>query len=215
MNPKESKNHWPISILGAAAFLAAGAFYVSRSNKSGSKDNFQELSMERKSFIKAIESYLGTPYQWGGGRTPEYDYGVDCSGLVIASYRDSHLPLPRCSMHTSNGWWHCLERISDPLPGDLAFYGHPDQDRAIHVEVVTSWDGQKAETIGANGGGRNTTSPEIASQQNAYVKRESTNIRSLPFLGFTRNPLESLAQEPSMDMEKNQEPLALQPDEVL
>ena len=204
-------------VLSSAVVVGLVAFFFGISREKSSESSGQtsvNLSPERQKFLEKVESYLGTLYQWGGGRNPKYDYGVDCSGLVIAALRDAGYALPPCSMPTSDGWWHCLERVDDPMPGDLAFYGSKDQDRAVHVEVVTSWDGHNAEVIGANGGSRSTTTPEQAQEQNAYVRREDSHLHWKKFLGFARNPLELLAQsKPSKTTEGVR--LELQHDEVL
>lgn len=195
--------------------LIAVLFGISKATSSkGGESTTPDISPERQRFLEKVEHYLGTLYQWGGGRNPKFDYGVDCSGLVIAALRDAGYALPPCSMPTSNGWWHCLERVDDPLPGDLAFYGHKDQDRAIHVEVVTSWDGKNAHLIGANGGSSSTTTPEQAEEQHAYVRREDSHLHWNKFLGFARNPLESLAYGKPTEAAEGVR-LELQPDEVL
>lgn len=196
-----------VGILGLLFFAVAA-----KSSDGDDSPKEQPLSPEREAFLDAVRSQLGVLYQWGGGRNPKYDYGVDCSGLVISSLWKADLKLPSCGGATSNIWWHCLERISDPSPGDLAFYGDASTDRAIHVEVVESYDGENAVVIGANGGGPQVTSPEIAKEKNAHVRRESSHLHWKKFLGFARltfdRPIKGF-------VESSEIPLELQADEVL
>ncbi|MEZ5309008.1 MAG: NlpC/P60 family protein [Microthrixaceae bacterium] len=69
--------------------------------------------------IAAAKSRLGTPYRWGG-TTPA---GFDCSGLMLWSWAQVGVRLPR----TSGAQKAATQRISfDQLqPGDLVFSGNP------------------------------------------------------------------------------------------
>ena len=71
----------------------------------------------RLRLISAAESYLGTPYRYGG-----FDRrGMDCSGLVYASFRDAlEISVPR----TAEGLYYWAEKIpaEDLQPGDLVFF---------------------------------------------------------------------------------------------
>lgn len=69
--------------------------------------------------IAAAQSRLGTPYRWGG-TTPA---GFDCSGLMLWSWAQAGVSLPR----TSGAQRSYTQRISfDQLqPGDLVFSGNP------------------------------------------------------------------------------------------
>lgn len=171
---------------GAMGLVAVG---VAKASTKPDDDPLAGVSPARRLFLEHVETYQGTLYQWGGGRSPGSDYGVDCSGLIIAALRDANLPLPPCPLATSDGWWQCLPRIPDPLPGDLALYGTPG--RAVHVEVVKRFDGTDADTVGAEGGDRDVLTPAIAEQRNARVRDASTHARS-NFLGFCRNPLDQV-----------------------
>lgn len=64
-------------------------------------------------------SRLGTPYRWGG-TTPA---GFDCSGLMLWSWAQAGVSLPR----TSGAQRAYTQRISAAQlqPGDLVFTGNP------------------------------------------------------------------------------------------
>ncbi len=69
--------------------------------------------------ISAAMSRLGTPYRWGG-TSPA---GFDCSGLMLWSWAQAGVSLPR----TSGAQKAATQRISSSQlqPGDLVFSGSP------------------------------------------------------------------------------------------
>lgn len=179
----------PVLLGGAAALLLVAA---SRRSSPSSAPSVPSTTPARAALLEQALGLLGTPYQWGGGRSPG-DFGLDCSGLVILASKRAGVPLPPCPLATSDGWWRCLPRVSSPLPGDLALYGSPE--RAVHVELVLAYDPSTgiAQTLGANGGDRDVLTPEIAQERGAFVRYASTEGRS-NFLGFVSNPVDSPAQ---------------------
>jgi probable lipoprotein NlpC len=84
----------------------------------------------RLSLIEAASQYLGTPYRYGGLN----QYGLDCSGLIYLSLRDSlEVEAPRIS----EDLYRWTERLPDAelQPGDLVFFirnGH-----IFHVGMYT------------------------------------------------------------------------------
>lgn len=199
---------WGGLLLGGLVGLAAW-----HGQRDSEDDEEEPLSPERRRFLEEVRAHLGTWYQWGGGRTPKYDYGVDCSGLIISALRNAGYPQIPCPLATSNGWWQCLTRVDVPTPGDLALYGHKSQDRAIHVEVVETWNGEHATLIGANGGDKDVTSEDIARKRNAFVKEVATNQRP-NFLGFVRLPLEDMVRSQSKSSDPYPISFELQEDEA-
>ncbi len=76
----------------------------------------KERLKKRDIILKAAQQFDGTPYQLGG----ESKRGIDCSALVMLSYKNAGITLPRTSMEQS--------KIGKPInlteaqPGDLIFF---------------------------------------------------------------------------------------------
>ena len=87
--------------------------------------------------IKAAKEYQGTPYQLGG----ETKNGIDCSALVMLSFRVANITLPRTSIEQSK-----LGRLvskEEALPGDLIFFKFKkskSSNPVNHVGIVTKLD---------------------------------------------------------------------------
>ena len=78
--------------------------------------------------LAVARGFLGTPYVWGGlGRD-----GIDCSGLVHLAFRaiGSRVPRDAADQAAAAG------RSRSPQPGDLYFFGRPDE-AVSHVGFVT------------------------------------------------------------------------------
>jgi cell wall-associated NlpC family hydrolase len=78
--------------------------------------------------IQAAEGELGVPYVWGGS-SPS---GFDCSGLVMWSYAQAGISLPRTSGAQYAATTHIP--LADIQPGDLLFYG-PDGSEHVAMYV--------------------------------------------------------------------------------
>jgi cell wall-associated NlpC family hydrolase len=84
-----------------------------------------------RSVVAFALTQIGVPYQWGG-TTPGVE--LDCSGLVVVSYRAIGLTLPRTTFEQAR------LGVSVPLtelqPGDLLFFsgGRPTHDLG-HVTI--------------------------------------------------------------------------------
>jgi hypothetical protein len=78
--------------------------------------------------LGVARGFLGTPYLWGGlGRD-----GIDCSGLVHVSFRAVGVRVPRDAADQAAA----AVPVDDPRPGDLWFFGRPDE-KVSHVGFVT------------------------------------------------------------------------------
>ena len=84
----------------------------------------------RSQVLAAAAKYEHTPYRHAGVD----QRGVDCSGLVFASFRDAlGVSVPR----TSEGLYTWTERIviEDAEPGDLVFFRTTGSGRISHVGI--------------------------------------------------------------------------------
>lgn len=182
-----------VALYGAIGGAVGGlAWYVA--NVLG--DEEADLPEWRKAMLRRAREHLAnrTLYQWGGGRSPS-NYGVDCSGMVITCLAEAGVPLPP-EGGTSGVWWSVLPRVEVPLPGDVALFGRPD--KAIHVTLVEKvLEGGDAMTIGANGGDKDVTTPQIAEARGAFVSRKRA-LEWKNFLGYcTFDPEIRAAQTPA------------------
>ncbi len=73
----------------------------------------------RVEICEFAKQYVGNRYVWGGVSLTK---GADCSGFVLAVYKNFGVSLP----HSSRAQANCGTRISvsDVKPGDLIFYGN-------------------------------------------------------------------------------------------
>lgn len=88
--------------------------------------------------VKAAESFLGTPYVWGG-TTPGPNGGVDCSGLTMEAWAAAGISL----LHSA--YYQYLESTPIPLnqlrPGDLLFYNFDGSGNPVGIDHVVMYVG--------------------------------------------------------------------------
>lgn len=82
--------------------------------------------------ILAARTFVGTPYKYGGTTRS----GMDCSGLLMNSFKAINMSLPRTSEAQSKiGMKVDME---DLQPGDLVFFATGEKKRKVtHVGLVT------------------------------------------------------------------------------
>lgn len=85
--------------------------------------------------VETALSYKGTPYLWAGTNSE----GMDCSGLVVASFKAGGISVPRIAGDQA--------KIGPPMeldelePGDLVFFTDKVGNTAItHVGIITQTD---------------------------------------------------------------------------
>ena len=110
-------------------------------SKTQSNPSLSTIAIQQ--VLQAAKSYLGTPYQYGGTS----QQGIDCSGLVFASYLSIDKKLPRTSRALAEiGQVVTKEQI---LTGDLVFFSSRNDGNINHVGLVTQVEGPQISFIHA------------------------------------------------------------------
>lgn len=82
--------------------------------------------------VVAARSYMGTPYRYGGIDKK----GIDCSGLLVCSFRTVEVSLPRTSQEQSD--YGKAVSINELQPGDLVFFSASKwKGKVSHAGMVT------------------------------------------------------------------------------
>ncbi len=83
--------------------------------------------------ISTARTFIGTPYRYGGTTRS----GMDCSGLLINSFRVVEVSLPRSSEAQSKVGKE-IKKMNDLEPGDLVFFATGRKRKQVtHVGLVT------------------------------------------------------------------------------
>lgn len=99
--------------------------------------------------VKAAESYIGTPYVWGGESMQEG--GMDCSGFVYNALKDAGYNIGRTTAQGYRSYGTAVKK-TDMQPGDLVFFGKDGS--ASHVGIYIG----NGQMIHSSGGKKNTSS---------------------------------------------------------
>lgn len=84
--------------------------------KTPNLDVKSKSNVNASNVIQAGESYIGTPYKWGGNDTS----GIDCSGFTKNVFASQGIELPRTALEQSKGGTSVA--FKDLEPGDLIFF---------------------------------------------------------------------------------------------
>ena len=103
-----------------------------RTKKVITKKGSNTSSSKTTNIIDYAKTFEGVRYKYGGTTKK----GMDCSGLVVTSYKSEDVLLPRTTRDLSTtGSWIDLKKVKE---GDLLFFATKKNSRNInHVGIVT------------------------------------------------------------------------------
>lgn len=104
-----------------------------KKNEDGVKDKSERLK-KADVIIRSAKQFEGTPYKLGG----DSKKGIDCSALVMLSYKNAGIALPRTSLEQSK-IGNTLD-LKEAQPGDLIFFKFKKSksgNAVNHVGIVT------------------------------------------------------------------------------
>ena len=91
-----------------------------------------ESDSKAEKVISTARTFIGTPYKYGGTTRS----GMDCSGLLINSFRVVEVILPRSSAAQSKVGTEI--KMKELKPGDLVFFATGNKKNTItHVGLIT------------------------------------------------------------------------------
>jgi probable lipoprotein NlpC len=91
-----------------------------------------ESDSKAEKVISTARTFIGTPYKYGGTTRS----GMDCSGLLINSFRVVEVDLPRSSAAQSKVGTEI--KMKELRPGDLVFFATGNKKNTItHVGLIT------------------------------------------------------------------------------
>lgn len=115
--------------------ISSSKSYDSPTKRERKATSKYEKKTDRRveTIIETARSFTGTPYRWGGTSRA----GMDCSGLLVTSFRSADIDLPRTTseqVRVGRGI-----RLYELQPGDLVFFAAKKRNpnKVTHVGMVT------------------------------------------------------------------------------
>ncbi len=109
-------------------FFKEGSF-IFNNEKIVFKGEVVEGKQEIEKLLKTANSYLNTPYLWGG----KTEFGLDCSGFSQIVYHINGYEINRdASQQAKQG--ELVAFLSEAKAGDLAFFD--EEERITHVGII-------------------------------------------------------------------------------
>lgn len=84
---------------------------------------------QANTIISRAETYIGTPYLWGGTTYR----GIDCSAFTQNAFRAAGITLPRTTRQQA--WAGVHVDAKNLKPGDLVFFSFTSDHRVSHVGI--------------------------------------------------------------------------------
>ena len=106
--------------------------------EDNAKGNIHESNQKAHKVISVARSYIGTPYKFGGTSRA----GMDCSGLMLLSFKEVNITLPRTSAEQSTVG--TALKYNDLAPGDMVFFtDKKGGSKVVHAGLVSVVNGPR------------------------------------------------------------------------
>lgn len=137
ISPNPLKTICFFCLLGFLAFGLSSCGGSKNTHSSAKRGRSAKAPAKQQQVVETARSYIGTPYKWGGTTRA----GLDCSGLLVCSFRAANINLPRTSAEQSKyGKSVSLYQLQ---PGDLLFFAaKKGRGKITHVGMVTEVQGR-------------------------------------------------------------------------
>jgi len=155
------------AVLGILVLASCTSSPRYRSGPSGtSAPDYTPRDANRQEIVQHAKSYIGTPYRYGGATRS----GVDCSGFVMAVYREFGIRLPRTSLDQSRVGKEVGP--SSIRPADLVFFKTSGSRPVSHVGIYIGG----GKFVHASTGARKV---RVDALNDAYFRRRYRGARRL------------------------------------
>lgn len=112
---------------------------TSQVSRSIDRMPIHNIPQSSSQIVNIARGLLGIPYVYGG----ESLSGFDCSGFTQYVFAKAGISIPR----TASAQQAAVARVSNPMPGDLVFFGYPAWHVGIYVGNGMMIDAAHAGTV--------------------------------------------------------------------